>query len=491
MKINEAASIIPAMSESEFEALKADIADKGLIHPIVTYQTTILDGRNRERACRELNIEPKYIEYDGDDLIGYVISANVPRRHLSESQRSMIAAKTATLRREDTLKQNRSDAPIEATRQSEAASMLNVSRSNVQRARKVVDHGVPQLQQAVESNQIAVSEAAAIADLDQKVQHQVLAADSKKERKERLRKAQAKAKQEKPQPPPFVLTGKSGVQVEKYYTIETWKELSRDQRKGIIEAGFESKAKMNEQDTTSIEWARHSLNTITGCRHGCPYCYARDIAERFLEQHFEPSFYPVRLAAPANEKVPDESATDMSYKNVFANSMSDLFGKWVPEEWIAATIDMARRNEQWNFLVLTKFPQRAADFEFPSNWWMGTTVDAQARLENAEKAFTKIKCGTKWLSCEPLLEPIKFKHLELFQWIVIGGARGSNRTPEWTPPFDWLANVHEQARIAGCRIYHKTNCGLPDEMRVREFPWAEPKVKSLPKAFRYLKGLNE
>jgi protein gp37 len=174
---------------------------------------------------------------------------------------------------------------------------------------------------------------------------------------------------------------------------------------------------------------------------------------------------------------------DDTNKNIFANSMSDLFGKWVPEDWIEATIKMAQRNPQWNFLVLTKFPQRAADFEFPQNWWMGTTIDTQARVDNAERAFTKIKCGTKWLSCEPLLEQLKFKHLDLFQWVVIGGASRSNRTPEWHPPFDWLASLHAQARSAGCRVYHKANCGLSDEMRVKEFPWTESKLKSLPKEF--------
>jgi len=79
---------------------------------------------------------------------------------LAESQRSMIAARIATLRREDTLKQNRSDASIEATKQPEAAAMLNVSRSNVQRDRKAVGHGASRLRQAVERNEIAFSEAA-------------------------------------------------------------------------------------------------------------------------------------------------------------------------------------------------------------------------------------------------------------------------------------------------------------------------------------------
>src|SRR5262249_40378111 len=116
--------------------------------------------------------------------------------------------------------------------------------------------------------------------------------------------------------------------------------------------------------------------------------YARDIADRFFSYGFAPTFHPDRLACPQNVKVPEQAKTDTAFKNIFANSMSDLFGKWVPVEWIEATIEMARRNPQWNFLTLTKFPLRAAEFEFPDNWWMGTTVDAQARVENAERAFS-------------------------------------------------------------------------------------------------------
>jgi protein gp37 len=275
-----------------------------------------------------------------------------------------------------------------------------------------------------------------------------------------------------------------------FYSVREWEEISHELALSIIEIGFDSqKATMNEQDTDSIEWARWSMNTVTGCEHNCPYCYARDIAERMLPTKFEPTFHPNRVAAPSLTKVPVAANEDESYKNIFVNSMSDLFGQWVPQLWIEATIEMARRNPQWNFLALTKFPQRAADFDFPDNWWMGTSVDAQSRVENAERAFEKIDCKTKWLSLEPLLQPLTFSRLDLFQWVVIGGASRSNNTPEWVPPLDWILQIHSQARSAKCRIYYKTNCGMLNELRVREFPWVRPREKSLPKEFRYLKGL--
>jgi len=278
---------------------------------------------------------------------------------------------------------------------------------------------------------------------------------------------------------------------EQAYSIAEWEGLEIGARKEIIAAGFDCRTKLNEQPSDAIEWARRSLNTVTGCMHDCPYCYARDIAERSTAypQGFAPTFHPSRLGAPANEPLPPEAKTDPAYRNVFANSMSDLFGQWVPREWIEATIEMARRNPQWNFLTLTKFPQRAADFDFPDNWWMGTTVDAQARVANAEKAFARIRCGTKWLSVEPLLQPLTFGRLDLFQWLVIGGASASTKTPAWVPPFDWLAALCAAARAAGLAIYHKTNLGLDDRMRLREFPWARRSRPRVPAPFRYLKGL--
>jgi protein gp37 len=123
--------------------------------------------------------------------------------------------------------------------------------------------------------------------------------------------------------------------------------------------------KMNDQKTDNIEWALWSWNPVTGCLHNCDYCYARDIANRFYPQAFKPSIVPARLSAPANTQVPEEASHNVGYKNVFTCSMADLFGKWVPAEWIQAVLDVARANPQWNFLFLTKFPIRMAEFDFP------------------------------------------------------------------------------------------------------------------------------
>lgn len=270
------------------------------------------------------------------------------------------------------------------------------------------------------------------------------------------------------------------------FTVEEWAAV--EDRNELLMA--ESDATFNRQDSTSIEWAQWSWNPITGCKHDCPYCYARDIATRFTNLYkngFEPSLWPHRIWAPENTKVPTQASTDTAFKNVFTGSMADIFGRWVPAEWIRMVIDSVVRNDQWNFLFLTKFPQRVHEFgQMPKNAWMGTTVDCQERVANAEKAFAKMGGGIKWLSVEPMLTPLKFKRLDLFDWVVIGGASRSAQTPAWVPPFDWVADLHEQARAAGCAVYHKDNLGIGNDIRLKEFPWETRTKKELPEQLKYL-----
>jgi len=270
-----------------------------------------------------------------------------------------------------------------------------------------------------------------------------------------------------------------------WLTVSEWDKMPEDERLLLFHA---SQKTLNKQDNTSIEWAQWSWNPITGCKHDCPYCYARDIASRFYPQKFEPSIYPERFNAPKNTKVPSAANEDVAYKNIFTGSMTDVFGRWVPDEWIRRTIGVVKECSQWNFLFLTKFPQRVHEYEtdLPSNAWMGTTVDCQQRVDNAEKAFAKMSGGTKWLSIEPMLTPLQFSRLDLFDWIVIGGASKSTKTPDWKPPFDWIADLHMQARDNGCKVYHKDNLGMSDAVRLKEFPWEPIERKKLPDAFKYL-----
>jgi protein gp37 len=207
------------------------------------------------------------------------------------------------------------------------------------------------------------------------------------------------------------------------------------------------------QTNDMVDWAKWTWNPVTGCLHACVYCYARDIAERFYPEKFAPTFRPERLKAPHFTKLPSEADTQIGWRNVFVCSMADLFGKWVPQEWIDAVLEEVRAAPQWNFLFLTNFPQRLAAIEWPENAWVGTTVDAQYRVKIAERALRDVKAPVRWLSCEPLRERLTFDSLEMFDWVVIGGQSASTQAPAFQPPWAWVEHLMAQARAAKCQVY--------------------------------------
>jgi ParB-like chromosome segregation protein Spo0J len=170
LKPHPAAEIFPPMSGADFQALVDDIRENGQREPIIVHDGLILDGRNRYRACIDLGLEPATMKWD---RVGtpeaYVISTNLRRRHLNESQRAMIAKKLATL----THGQRKADASIEASSQDDAARMLNVSRSAVQRAAVVQQRATPELVEAVERGDIPVSTAAQLVHLPKARQREI------------------------------------------------------------------------------------------------------------------------------------------------------------------------------------------------------------------------------------------------------------------------------------------------------------------------------
>ena len=218
----------------------------------------------------------------------------------------------------------------------------------------------------------------------------------------------------------------------------------------------------------NIDWAKWSWNPVTGCRHGCKYCYARDIANRYYKKEkFEPTFRSYRLKAPFNTQIPSERKNEMGIHNVFVCSMADLFGNWVPQEWIDPILKVVYETPQWNYIFLTKNPERMTDIAWPDNAWVGTTIDVQSRVKRAEKAFKNIKAKVKFVSCEPLSENLDFSDLTVFNWVIIGARSKSTKAPAMQPRAEWVFNLMNQAYESGCKIYCKPNL----KALIKEYPF--------------------
>jgi ParB-like chromosome segregation protein Spo0J len=202
------AALFPLMSESELAALAADIKANGLRLPIVLDHQgqTVVDGRNRREACKRARVAPKTCMLRQDENpVHFILSLNVRRRHLDESQRGMVAARIANL-----VQGARTDlASIEAKSegwisQVDAAGLLNIGRATVQRAKTVVEIGTPELIEAVDGGKIKLNEAERIARLPPEQQRQLVArpkAERKAARPESpLRAYSARAASDPPEP---------------------------------------------------------------------------------------------------------------------------------------------------------------------------------------------------------------------------------------------------------------------------------------------------
>ncbi len=231
-EIHPAATIFPMMDEVSFAALKADIEKNGQQKWITFYQGKVLDGRNRLRACLELGIEPEGEEIDDDgsgqfDPYQWVLSMNLHRRHLTESQRAMIGGRLATLRIGHVKSQREKDGvPIgtPSTSLEESANMLNVARRSVARAKQVLDAGSKEIIEAVDSGALPVSFAAKVVveEPDKKTQTQLFKKGGKAALREHIT-----------EPPPFVDDTQENSKCAVNTLKKLWKKWDATQRTAV------------------------------------------------------------------------------------------------------------------------------------------------------------------------------------------------------------------------------------------------------------------
>lgn len=215
---------------------------------------------------------------------------------------------------------------------------------------------------------------------------------------------------------------------------------------------------------TRIEWTDYTWNPITGCLHGCPYCYARKISERFPKAFpygFNPHFYHERLNEPVKIKNPS---------NIFSISMGDMFGEWVPKLWIDLIFDIMRQCPQHTFQILTKNPKRinevvSGDMYAP-NIWLGTSVEGPNGLQRIAE-LKKIPQFHTFVSFEPLQDMIG-SDLSGIEWVIIG----AQTNPLKYPPSEAVQSILYRAQ--NIPVFFKNsmkNCPWVTERMFRqEFP---------------------
>ena len=156
LEFHEYANIFPELNEERLAELAEDIREHGLLDKIDLYEGKILDGRGRYRACRMAGVEPEFEVFTGADPLAYVASRNQHRRDLDPSQRAMVAAKIANFK--VGANQHSEGVPLGT-----ASKLMNVSVRSVARAKEVLAHGGSELVAAVESGDLTVAAAAALA----------------------------------------------------------------------------------------------------------------------------------------------------------------------------------------------------------------------------------------------------------------------------------------------------------------------------------------
>ncbi len=225
---------------------------------------------------------------------------------------------------------------------------------------------------------------------------------------------------------------------------------------------------MNGPDNP-IGWCDYTWNPVTGCLHDCKFgpnktpCYAEAIAKRFagspaFPDGFRPKFHPKRLGQPGKVKDP---------ARIFVSSMGDLFGSWVPDEWIAAVLETAVSCPQHDFLFVTKNPWRYKKISFPANAWVGTTITGALSKERQRMEIIRdLDATVRFLSVEPLEKPVDLSPAAP-DWVILGQATGGGAV---APEESWVVNIENDCRKTRTPLYHKDNLKCRTGRRLKQFP---------------------
>jgi protein gp37 len=209
--------------------------------------------------------------------------------------------------------------------------------------------------------------------------------------------------------------------------------------------------------TTKIEWTDATWNPITGCTkisEGCRHCYAETMSRRLCamgvdkyQNNFKVTLHHDDLEEPYRWHKP---------RTIFVCSMSDLFHKEVPYEFVDKIMRVITETPQHRYQILTKRADRMADYfskhNVPKNVWLGTTVEVRSSKPRIDYLKKINGVSIKFLSCEPLLEDLGTIDLDGINWIIVGGESGRQARPMQE---DWVIAIKRQVEAAGKAFFFK------------------------------------
>lgn len=218
-------------------------------------------------------------------------------------------------------------------------------------------------------------------------------------------------------------------------------------------------------DATSIEWTDATWNPVTGCTKisaGCDHCYAERFSERFrgtrghpFETGFDLTLRPERLDQPLRWRQP---------RMIFVNSMSDLFHKEIPTEFIERVFDTMEAASWHTFQILTKRSSLMRNFlrrrygaqRGPLHMWFGVSIEDGTKLSRV-RHLREAPAGVRFLSIEPLIGPVGRLDLTGIDWVIVGGESGPGARPMEK---DWACEIRDQCQENDVAFFFKQWGGL-------------------------------
>lgn len=281
-------------------------------------------------------------------------------------------------------------------------------------------------------------------------------------------------------------------------------------------------------EKTKIDWCDSTWNPVTGCLHGCEYCYARGIAKRFGGWDFSPGMARVNISddrtyiCPGRDYYGEIKETEYGTvaditdpflnergkcaypfgfmptlhryrlydyigkqgRNIFVCSMADLFGSWVPDSWIEEVFSACEEAPQHKYLFLSKNPQRYVWLQYneklieKNNMWYGASVTDRKSWKKVVDAFGDIKCSYKlFISIEPILENVALTDkwdecaaINYMNWVIVGAETG-RRKNKVIPRREWIEKIVEDCRRYNTPLFMKSSLAdIWGEPLIQEFP---------------------